>query len=73
MLSPGFSIGYINGLEPLMLECIGVLQDVLDSECENGNGSAVVDMARLLSNLTSVRLTLWTYTISTDTMPLSRT
>ena len=54
LLSPGFSISYLNGLEPLMHECIQVFTKVLDSRCRDAGGYAVVDMNRVLGNLTSV-------------------
>ncbi len=54
LLSPGFSISYLNGLEPLMLECIQALEEVLDAKCVESLGSATVDMNALLGNLASV-------------------
>jgi hypothetical protein len=53
LLSPGFSIAYLNGLELLMLECIRTFEETLDSKLERGN---VVDIAHMLENLTSVGL-----------------
>ncbi|PMD30788.1 cytochrome P450 [Hyaloscypha variabilis F] len=54
LLSAGFSIAYLNGLEPHMRGCIRVFEDFLDSECKKSNGSAVVDMSLVLSNLAFV-------------------
>ncbi|PMD33538.1 cytochrome P450 [Hyaloscypha variabilis F] len=53
LLSPGFSIGYLNGLEPLMHECLQVFKKVLDGRCRDAGGYAVIDMNRMLGNLTS--------------------
>jgi hypothetical protein len=53
-LSPGFGIGYLNNLEPLMHDCITLFTKVLDSKCDQGCGFVIVDMARVLGNLTSV-------------------
>jgi len=55
LLSPGFSVSYLNGLEPLMQECIQDFEKFLDVECEKGNGTAVIDMQGMLSNLTFVQ------------------
>ncbi|KAE9378887.1 cytochrome P450 [Stipitochalara longipes BDJ] len=52
LLSPGFSISYLNGLEPLMQGCIKELEEVLDSKCDKDDRTAVVDMQGVLSNLT---------------------
>jgi hypothetical protein len=38
-----------------MQDCIQKFEDVLDTECAKGNGSAVIDMFNKLSNLTFVR------------------
>ncbi|KAE9365295.1 cytochrome P450, partial [Stipitochalara longipes BDJ] len=54
LLSAGFSIAYLNGLEPQMRECIQTFEEFLDSECKKGNGSAVVDVSLVLSNLAFV-------------------
>jgi hypothetical protein len=58
MLSGGFSIAYLNGLEPQMQECIRTFEEFLDSECTKGNGSAVVNVSLVLSNLAFVRFIL---------------
>ncbi|PMD36797.1 cytochrome P450 [Hyaloscypha variabilis F] len=52
LLSPGFSISYLDGLEPFMQECIQEFEKVLDSKCDENDGTAVVDMQGVLSNLT---------------------
>lgn len=59
MLSGGFSIAYLNGLEPQMQECIRIFEEFLESECMTGNGSAVVNISLVLSNLAFVRLILF--------------
>jgi cytochrome P450 len=56
LLSPGFSISYLNGLEPLMLQCVQAFIETLDSRCADVKGSAVVDMYAMMSNLTSVSI-----------------
>lgn len=53
LLSPGFSITYLNGLEPLMHECLQAFTKVLDARCKDEGGCATVDMNRVLGNLTS--------------------
>lgn len=52
LLSPGFSISYLNGLEPQMQACMREFEKYLDGEIAKGSGFAVIDMARMLSNLT---------------------
>lgn len=37
-----------------MLECVQALVETLDLKCTEGDGSAVVDMYAILSNLTTV-------------------
>jgi hypothetical protein len=37
-----------------MHDCIEVFTKVLDLKCDQGGGFAIVDMARVLANLTSV-------------------
>jgi hypothetical protein len=39
-----------------MHDCIEVFTKVLDARCREENGFAVVDINRMLGNLTSVRL-----------------
>ncbi|KAE8448885.1 hypothetical protein EG329_008681 [Mollisiaceae sp. DMI_Dod_QoI] len=53
LISPGFSISYLNGLEPLMKECLDVFERCLNRECEKGGGYAVINMSNMLGNLTS--------------------
>ncbi len=58
-MSPGFSISYLNGLEPLMHDCINQFTRVLDEKCpESGEERVVVDINRMLGNLTSVSFNL---------------
>jgi hypothetical protein len=38
-----------------MQECVQELEKKFDSECEKNNGTAVIDMQGVLSNLTFVR------------------
>jgi len=38
-----------------MLECIQTFENYLNTEIAKGKGSAIVDMSRVLGNLTSVR------------------
>lgn len=56
LISPGFSISYLNGLEPLMKDCLGVFERCLNAEVEKGGGYAVIDMNQMIGNLTSVYL-----------------
>ncbi|KAG4420054.1 hypothetical protein IFR04_006813 [Cadophora malorum] len=57
LLSNGFSISYLNNLEPAMLECIDVFQQFLEKKCEEANGYAEVDMFSNLANATADVLT----------------
>jgi hypothetical protein len=54
MMAPGFSISYLNGLEPLMRDCVQDFEDVLESKIRIGDGSAIVDMHDMTANLASV-------------------
>tara|TARA_R110002060_G_scaffold3112_4_gene4897 strand:+ start:11 stop:265 length:255 start_codon:yes stop_codon:yes gene_type:complete len=54
LLSNGFSISYLNNLEPAMMECIDVFQQFLEKKCEEANGYAEVDMFSNLANATAV-------------------
>ncbi|KAH9207521.1 cytochrome P450 [Leptodontidium sp. 2 PMI_412] len=51
LLSPGFSISYLNALEPRVKECVQVFEDWLDAECSKGNGYTIVDMSNMMGNL----------------------
>ncbi|KAK0099435.1 hypothetical protein ONS96_008459 [Cadophora gregata f. sp. sojae] len=51
LLSPGFSISYLNALEPIVKECVKVFEDWLENECAKGNGYTVVDMSNMMGNL----------------------
>ncbi|KAE8380493.1 cytochrome P450 [Aspergillus bertholletiae] len=53
LLSNGFSVSYLKSLEPLMLDCIDVLQEVLEERCSAGEGTAVVNIYDLISSLAS--------------------
>jgi hypothetical protein len=44
-----------------MRGCIRVFEDFLDSECKKSNGSAVVDMSLVLSNLAFVSIPLFLF------------
>ncbi|KAK0120157.1 hypothetical protein ONS95_011563 [Cadophora gregata] len=57
LLSHGFSISYLNNLEPAMMECVDVFQQFLEQKCEEGNGFAEVDMFNNLANVTADVLT----------------
>jgi cytochrome P450 len=59
LLSPGFSISYLNGLEPLMLECVQALVETVDLKCKENHDSAVLDVYTMLSNFTSVSHVIW--------------
>lgn len=55
LLSGAFSNSYLNGLEPLVQECIGDFERYLDSECSKvKDGRAVVDVWVTLSNVAFV-------------------
>ncbi|PVH81743.1 cytochrome P450 [Cadophora sp. DSE1049] len=51
LLSPGFSISYLNALEPIVKQCVKVFEDWLDNECSKGNGHTVIDMSNMMGNL----------------------
>ncbi|KAH7408064.1 cytochrome P450 [Cadophora sp. MPI-SDFR-AT-0126] len=51
LLSPGFSISYLNALEPIVKECVKVFEEWLDNECSKGKGYTVVDMSNMMGNL----------------------
>ncbi|RDW77757.1 hypothetical protein BP6252_05810 [Coleophoma cylindrospora] len=51
LMSPGFSISYLNGLEPKMNTCVEDFIDVLKSECQQGNGAAIINISHVLGNL----------------------
>ncbi|KAF7913101.1 uncharacterized protein EAE98_011652 [Botrytis deweyae] len=55
-LSAGFSISFLNAMEPLMKSCVDFMVEVLKSRCvtdiESEDGRAVVDMFSMLGNLT---------------------
>ncbi|KAF4954952.1 hypothetical protein FSARC_11981 [Fusarium sarcochroum] len=53
LLSNGFSMSYLKALEPLMHDCVQVLEDVLEERCSAGGGTAVVNIYDLLSSLAS--------------------
>ncbi|RDW70984.1 hypothetical protein BP6252_07547 [Coleophoma cylindrospora] len=53
LLSPGFSISYLKGLEPLMRDCVKEFEEVLDLKCSDSNGSTTIDICGMLSFLTS--------------------
>ncbi|KAM3156200.1 hypothetical protein ABEW05_003333 [Botrytis cinerea] len=55
-LSAGFSISFLNAMEPLMKSCVDFMVEILESRCitntESEDGRAVVDMFCMLGNLT---------------------
>ncbi|KAF7946606.1 hypothetical protein EAE96_009601 [Botrytis aclada] len=55
-LSAGFSISFLNAMEPLMKSCVDFMVEVLKSRCitdiESEDGRVVVDMFTMLGNLT---------------------
>lgn len=53
LLAPGFSIAFLNGLEPLMHNCVQEFETFLDTQCsQNLTDFTVIEMSRALSNLT---------------------
>ncbi|KAI8255441.1 UDP-glucuronosyltransferase 1-6 [Colletotrichum sp. SAR 10_98] len=54
LLSHGFSVSYIKGLEPMMLSCIRDLEEVIDERCAAAaDGKAEIDIWHLFGCLTS--------------------
>lgn len=53
LLSHGFSVSYIKGLEPMMLSCIRDLEEVIDECCVAAGGKAEIDIWHLFGCLTS--------------------
>ncbi|KAF9876732.1 p450 monooxygenase [Colletotrichum karsti] len=54
LLSQGFSVSYIKGLEPLMLNCIRDLEEVIDERIKTaGRKQTEIDVWQLLGSLTS--------------------
>ncbi|KAJ5006173.1 UDP-glucuronosyltransferase 1-6 [Colletotrichum sp. SAR 10_66] len=54
LLSHGFSVSYIKGLEPMMLSCIRDLEEVIDERCAAAaGGKAEIDIWHLFGCLTS--------------------
>jgi cytochrome P450 len=57
LLSPGFSISYLNGLEPTMQSCVAAMVSYLDSQLEvtppSSKGWARIDMYSVMNSLTS--------------------
>jgi len=47
-------MSYLKALEPLMYNCVQVLEDVLEERCSASGGTAVVNIYDLLSSLASV-------------------
>jgi hypothetical protein len=50
-------MSYLKALEPLMHDCVQVLEDVLEERCSASGGTAVVNIYDLLSSLASVNKT----------------
>ena len=59
LLSPGFSISYLNALEPIVKECVKVFEEWLDNECAKGNGYTVIDISNMMGNLSFVSLKIF--------------
>lgn len=53
LLSHGFSISYLRGLEPLMKKCVKSLEDVLDEQCRQNNGRTAIDAWNLMGCVTA--------------------
>ncbi|KAH7410702.1 cytochrome P450 [Cadophora sp. MPI-SDFR-AT-0126] len=70
LLSNGFSISYLNHLEPTMMECVDVFQQFLEQKCKEGNGSVEVDM---FSNLANVTADVLTATVFGESWNLTKT
>ncbi|KAH7346321.1 cytochrome P450 [Rhexocercosporidium sp. MPI-PUGE-AT-0058] len=70
LLSNGFSINYLNHLEPAMMECVDAFQEFLEQKCEEGHGSAEVDM---FSNLANVTADVLTATVFGESWNLTKT
>ncbi|KAM3072746.1 hypothetical protein ACMFMF_007078 [Clarireedia jacksonii] len=51
-LSAGFSISFLNGLEPLMQSCVKFMIKILESRCASQDNFAVVDVSTMFGNLT---------------------
>lgn len=55
-MSAGFSISFLNAMEPLMKSCVDFMVKVLESRCitdiESEDGRAIVDMSCMLGNVT---------------------
>lgn len=51
LLSSGFGIRYIRGMEPIMRDCIRVAIDQLHNACTQNGGEATVDIYRLMRAL----------------------
>lgn len=47
LLSPAFSISYLNGLEPLFQGCVNVMMKVLNEQPKSTNGLVHVDIYRV--------------------------
>ncbi|KAH6714088.1 cytochrome P450 [Leptodontidium sp. MPI-SDFR-AT-0119] len=70
LLSNGFSINYLNHLEPAMMECVDAFQEFLEQKCEEGHGSAEIDM---FSNLANVTADVLTATVFGESWNLTKT
>ncbi|KAL4954422.1 cytochrome P450 [Aspergillus filifer] len=51
LVSSMFGIRYIRGMEPIMRDCVRVALNQLHASCQKNNGSAVVDIHRLMRAL----------------------
>ncbi|PQE09240.1 hypothetical protein CJF32_00010693 [Rutstroemia sp. NJR-2017a WRK4] len=50
-LSAGFSISFLNGLEPLMQSCVNFMVEILESRCASQDNYAIVDVSTMFGNL----------------------
>lgn len=54
MLSPGFSIAYLNGLEPIMQACCQMFEETIDEKIAAGHGATLFDIDNGFNNLATV-------------------
>ena len=57
LLSSRLSISYLNGLEPIMLENIRILDEVLASKCAENGTPVKVNIDNLMSSISTVSST----------------
>jgi hypothetical protein len=54
-MAPGFSISYLNGLEPLMQDCLKILIKTINRKLAEAGGQTTLDFLLLAENVSSVR------------------